>query len=84
MAVSSFFLSDPYRTIALAIQAGFYGLALADPWIPERFSLKEISSLPRTFVVMMLAALKALKVFFVPARSLWKVTGASPVERVEP
>lgn len=77
LAVTAFFLPDPWRVPALGGQAAFYGLALADPWVPGRFVLKRLSSPARTFLVMMAAALQGLSVFFVPARSLWKVTGAS-------
>lgn len=78
VALTSFFLPDPWRLAALSGQAMFYGLALLDPWLPGRFTLlKRLSSPARTFLVMMAAALRGLSVFFVPARSLWKVTGAS-------
>jgi poly-beta-1,6-N-acetyl-D-glucosamine synthase len=59
-------------------QLAGYALALADPWLPDGFPLKRISSLARTFLMMMVAAVRGLKVFFVPARSLWKVTGSTP------
>ena len=77
-AVSSFWLPEPWRTLILGAQAICYFLALADPWIPEWFPLKRLSSLARTFVVMMAAAVRGLAVFFVEPRSLWKVTSASP------
>ena len=77
LAVLSFFLPSPWHLVALGGQIAFYGLALADPWLPDRFILRRISSPACTFLVMMAAALRGLSVFFVPARSLWKVTGAS-------
>ncbi len=55
-----------------------YALALADPWMPDGFILKRVSSPARTFLMMMVATVRGLKVFFVPARSLWKVTGSTP------
>jgi biofilm PGA synthesis N-glycosyltransferase PgaC len=73
-AAASFGLPGAWRTTLLAAQAVFYSVALLDPWIPKRFPLKRVSSPIRTFVVMMIAAVGALSVFFVPARSLWKVT----------
>ena len=80
IGVSSWFLAEPYRQAALAAQAVFYGLALADPWLAQRFPLKKLSSPARTFLVMLIAALVGLKVFFVPAGRLWEVTGASTPE----
>jgi cellulose synthase/poly-beta-1,6-N-acetylglucosamine synthase-like glycosyltransferase len=77
IAVSSFFLSNPLRLVAVMGQTVFYGLALLDPAVPQGFPLKRVSSLARTFVTMMVAAIQGLKVLFVPARSLWKVTSAA-------
>ncbi len=74
LAVSSFFLPEPWRAAAVVAQAGGYLLALADPLIPKTFPLKRLSSPARTFVVMMAATLLALQVWFIPARRLWKVT----------
>jgi len=51
-------------------------VAAADQWIPQASAWKRISSPARTFILMMGAALAGLSVFFVPARSLWKVTSA--------
>jgi cellulose synthase/poly-beta-1,6-N-acetylglucosamine synthase-like glycosyltransferase len=58
-------------------QLAGYAAALADPWIPSWFPLKRVSSPARTFLTMMVAAVRGLQVFFVPARSLWKVTGST-------
>ena len=74
---SSFFLPDSLRAAALAAQGLFYALAAVDGMLPASFPLKKLSSPARTFVTMMIAALRGLSVFFVPARSLWKVTSAS-------
>ncbi|MBY0374909.1 MAG: glycosyltransferase family 2 protein [Bryobacteraceae bacterium] len=78
VAGSSFFLPAPLNWISLSAQAAFYGLAALDPWLPSRSMLKRFTSPVRTFVVMMMAAVRALAVFFVPARSLWKVTRITP------
>lgn len=77
MAIASFFLPSPWGPLALIFQAAGYFLALIDPAIPGKFPLKKLSSAARTFVVMMTATVCGLSVFFVPARRLWKVTGAS-------
>jgi poly-beta-1,6-N-acetyl-D-glucosamine synthase len=72
MFVSSCFLPLPWRWIMLACQALFYLAAALDPVVPANFPLKRISSPARTFVTMMIAAIRAISVFFVPPRSLWK------------
>jgi cellulose synthase/poly-beta-1,6-N-acetylglucosamine synthase-like glycosyltransferase len=77
-AAASFGLPAPWREIALAGQAAFYGLALADAWIFKPRLLKRLSSSAHTFVVMMAATLGGLSVFFIPPRTLWKVTSAGP------
>ena len=78
MLGSSLALQGPARLWLAGLQLGGYALALADPWLPNGFPLKRVSSLARTFLSMMVAAVRGLKVFFVPARSLWKVTGSTP------
>lgn len=80
-AVSSFFLPPPWARAALSLQAVAYGLAALDLALPPSFPLKRISSLARTFVVMMIATVGGLSVFFVPAPRLWKVTSASAPPR---
>ena len=74
--LSSFFLPIPWRIVALVAQGIFYGLALADPFIPERGPLKRLSAVIRTFVVLVAAAACALAVFVLPAQRLWKETRA--------
>ncbi len=69
---SSCFLPSPWRWFFLGAQAIFYGLAAVDPLLPGGFPAKRLSSFARTFAALMLAAVWALKVFFVPPRSLWK------------
>jgi cellulose synthase/poly-beta-1,6-N-acetylglucosamine synthase-like glycosyltransferase len=77
LAASSFGLPDPWRILALSAQALFYAMAAIDSAVPAGTPLKRISSPARTFVTMMVAAIRGLSVFFVPPRSLWKVTSAS-------
>ena len=72
MAGSSFWLPEPWRTIALAGQGLFYGLAFADAWLPEGFVLKRLTSPIRTFVVLMAAAFCAGSILFLPHDSFWK------------
>ena len=50
-------------------------LALVDPWISAKLGpVKRLSSVARTFLVMNLASLVAVTVFFIPAQRLWKPT----------
>lgn len=79
LAAASFGLPAPWRGIVLAGQTVFYGLALADTWIFKPRLLKRLSSSAHTFVVMMAATLGGLSVFFIPPRTLWKVTSAGPL-----
>lgn len=71
---SSFGLPVPFAQLLVAGQVLFYGVAMFDRWIPEDSLIKSLSSPVRTFVVLMAAALMACKIFFVPARDLWKET----------
>lgn len=71
---ASFGLPAPWSWAAIAMQAVLYALALFEPLLPEATLLRRLASLIRTFVVLVAAALCALAVFFVPARSLWKET----------
>jgi hypothetical protein len=73
-AVTSFWLPAGWRLPVVLAQVAVYGLAALDRWFPEKFFLKRISSPARTFVVMMIAAVCALSVFFVSPRKLWTPT----------
>lgn len=74
MLFSSPWLASPFNWIALGAQAAFYTLAALDLVWPEKSPGKGACSAARAFVVMMLAALVAIRVFFVPPTSLWKET----------
>lgn len=69
--ISSFFLPFPLGTLAVAAQAIFYVVALVDPWVPPS-PMKRLSSLARTFVVLMWATLCASSILFRSGDSLWK------------
>ena len=71
VAASSFALPVPWGRAALAAQAGFYGLAAVDGWIPERSGLKRVTSIVRTWVGMMAAAASAASIAFRPSVSFW-------------
>lgn len=79
LLASSLGLPAPWRLCLLAGQAGFYGLGLIDPAIPEWLPLKRITAPVRTFLTLAAAAACALSVLFVSPRSLWKETQVTPV-----
>jgi len=74
MALATIGMPEPWRRIAFAGQALFYLAAMIDPAVPAGFPLKKVTSPIRTFVTLMAAALFAIRIFFVPPRSLWKET----------
>ncbi len=74
VAASCFGLPQPWRTLAIAGQVMFYGLALIDPKIPEQNPVKRLSAVIRAFVVLVAGALCATAVLFLPAQRLWKET----------
>jgi glycosyltransferase involved in cell wall biosynthesis len=75
--LTSLGLPAPWKAWAIGAQATAYMLALADAWLPAGFPLKRFTAPARTFVVLMIAALCALSILFVPARVLWKETRVS-------
>lgn len=77
MMVATIGMAQPWRNIAMAGQFAFYFAAVLDPFLPSGFMLKKLTSPIRTFVTLMTAGLLAIRIFFVPARSLWKETTVS-------
>ncbi|HYP12530.1 MAG TPA: glycosyltransferase family 2 protein [Bryobacteraceae bacterium] len=69
---SSFFLPSPWSGLLIAAQLGFYALAWLDGLIPERTLPKRITSIVRTFVVLMTAALCAASILFRSSESFWR------------
>jgi len=72
LALATIGLPPFWRALATWGQVLFYGLAAIDPFVPDRFPLKKLTSLVRTFVVLMAASLAAVRVYFVSPTSLWK------------
>ena len=70
MLLSSLALPGAWR-IAAAAQIFFWLLPLADPLISQKSPLKKITGVARAFAVLVFAAAAALKILFIPARSLW-------------
>jgi poly-beta-1,6-N-acetyl-D-glucosamine synthase len=77
VAISSWWLPPVWRDLAGCGQLAVYGLVILDPVLPPQSPIRQVSAPARAFITMMVAALRALSIFFVPARSLWKVTSAS-------
>lgn len=78
IAVASFGLPAPWWILAVGGQSLLYLLALADPWVPDGLLFKRLSSLCRTFVVLMIATVFAARILF--SRSgikLWKPTSVA-------
>jgi biofilm PGA synthesis N-glycosyltransferase PgaC len=73
-AIASFGLSQPWRSLALTAQAGFYSIAVLDHWIPERSMFKGISAAIRSFTVLMAAAFCAAIQLLRPPGTLWNET----------
>lgn len=71
IAIATFWLPSPWALPLGVGQIGFYGLALADTFVPNGTGLKRLTSPVRTFCVLMAAALCALAIFVVPAGRLW-------------
>jgi cellulose synthase/poly-beta-1,6-N-acetylglucosamine synthase-like glycosyltransferase len=76
-SVTTFALPEPFRSGFLFLQAGFYLLAVGDPWIREDCAIKTISCPVRGFVVFMAAALCATMVVFPVKHHFWKPTSTN-------
>lgn len=73
-AICSLVGGGPFAYASAAFQAAVYAAALLDPKIPERTLLKKCTSPIRTFLVMMLATICAVSIWFVPPERLWRTT----------
>lgn len=74
--VSCFWLPYPLNRLLPAGVALAGVFAWLDASIPQSSLIKKVTSPLATFLMMMLAAILALRVFFVDPRSLWIITGA--------
>jgi cellulose synthase/poly-beta-1,6-N-acetylglucosamine synthase-like glycosyltransferase len=73
--ISTFALpASSWRNFLLIDEWILVGIAVLDPFIPQKFPLKRISSPARTFMAMNTAALLALLIFFVPPEFIWRPT----------
>jgi poly-beta-1,6-N-acetyl-D-glucosamine synthase len=76
--------ASSFRTSMLGSELCMLALALADPFLGQRFPLKRLSSTARTFLVMNAAALASIVVFFAPAARLWTPTRVTSTDRNTP
>jgi cellulose synthase/poly-beta-1,6-N-acetylglucosamine synthase-like glycosyltransferase len=67
-----------FRTSVLIAGAAWLLLALFDTIVPRSFPLKRLTSPARTVLIMNVAALAAIAVFFVPPTRLWMQTRVQP------
>ena len=81
LALAAFSLGLPLRAAlwSLGVQAGFYGLALADVVVPETFPGKRITSTARTLVILLAAAAVAISIIFRPSRNFWTAATGTAV-----
>lgn len=63
--------ASSWRTSMLWNELGLLVLAAIDRFVPSGFPLKRFSSAARTFLIMNVAALVAMKVFFVRPEKMW-------------
>lgn len=67
-----------FRTSLLIAGSAWLLLALSNSFVSPAFPLKRLTSPARTFLVMNIAALVSIAVFFVPATRLWTPTRVQP------
>lgn len=70
MLLSSLALPGAWRALAIP-QILFWLLALVDPVFPEKSSPRRITGPAHAFAVLIFSAVAALRILFLPARSLW-------------
>ncbi|HTA46531.1 MAG TPA: hypothetical protein VK789_29005, partial [Bryobacteraceae bacterium] len=70
MLLSSLALPGAWRALAIP-QMLFWVLALVDSFFAEGSSPRRITGPARAFAVLVFSAVAALKILFLPARSLW-------------
>lgn len=73
--VASWAMPDSwFRTILLWGEGLVLALALLDPWVPASMPLRKLFSAARAFLLMNLASLLSVRVFYVSPQKLWKRT----------
>jgi hypothetical protein len=72
--IGTFALTRTWMLLSLGTQALFYMLVMVDPFVPEKTPIKRVTSMARTFLVLVAAALAAAGVLFQPKKEFWTVT----------
>jgi poly-beta-1,6-N-acetyl-D-glucosamine synthase len=70
--------ASPFRTSLLLLESVPLALAAMNTAIPRGWAAKRITSPARTFVVMNMASLSAVAVFFISPAKIWKPTQVEP------
>lgn len=78
-AIASLCAGGRLAIVSAVVQVCLYSAAVADLWISPRARLKRVTSPIRSFLIMMLATLCAISIWFVRPERLWK----TPVPRGE-
>lgn len=81
-AISSFFLGRELAIASATMQAFVCALAFADPNLKAGNPIKKLSSPLRSFLVMMIATVCAVSIWFVPPERLWKPTRVSQAKEM--
>ncbi len=76
LLIASLALPEPWRWWVAGPQLAFWALAAIDPWLRPGSVAKKLTAAPRACATLMLAAVFALKILFVPPRRLWVETRA--------
>ena len=66
--------ASPIKQLLLVSEAVLIGIILADRVIPGWFPLKRLTAPANSFVLMNLASMAAIVVFFMPPTKLWLPT----------
>jgi biofilm PGA synthesis N-glycosyltransferase PgaC len=74
--ITSVWLPDPWNRVIPLTAFAVVLIAIVDRHVPQYSLLKPLTSAMRTFLVMMVAAVLALRVLFVDPRTLWIVASA--------
>lgn len=72
LLVTGALLPWPWNIAVTIAQIGFYALAMVDPLLGSGSILKRLTSLARTFTVLMLATLSAAAILVRPGHNFWK------------
>ena len=82
IAITGFGLPFPWSAIVVGGQSLLYCLALVDPLVRDSSALKPVTSILRTFFVLMIATVYASRILFRPSSgNFWKQTQIAEPKR---